>query len=303
MKRKSSLPIDVIEHDGFHYATLDFVDASSEVPIAMSQLQVGFTQRAYLKVPEEWEIAPEDAGVVDVLTRYAWGGANCIIFANGEAFHTGLRGGLRGTRKGSGMLASACPASGKEHKPTKAAGDARIMIRTRAVRIIDAAEAHSEAIVGNLWKKRRFTDFTIVCQGQEVPCHRAVLAAGSPVFEAALTGSMREASEGRLEIKGAEPGVAEGMLSFLYTGRLQEGGREPAHLASLLELGDRYDVRSLVLACAEPLLDGITPGTVVAVTRALRRIKENPEAEKMWAELQKRLREDEALLATISEAV
>lgn len=173
--------------------------------------------------------------------------------------------------------------------------DARILIRTHVES--HPTEKHSEMIVDRLWKKRRLTDFAVVCAGREIPCHRAVIAEASPVFEAALTGSMREVSEGRFEIQGAEPNVVEGMLFFLYKGELEKNKADATYLVKLLTLADLFGVKALVLACARPLMGSLCPANVVTVTRALRQLKVNDEP--LWAELQTRLQEDKALLDAV----
>ena len=154
-------------------------------------------------------------------------------------------------------------------------------------------QTHSEMIVDRLRKKRRLTDFAVVCAGREIPCHRAVIAEASPVFEAALTGSMREVSEGRFEIQGAEPNVVEGMLFFLYKGELEKNKADATYLVKLLTLADLFGVKALVLACARPLMGSLCPANVVTVTRALRQLGNG---EPLWAELRTRLQEDKALL-------
>jgi len=50
-----------------------------------------------------------------------------------------------------------------------------------------------------LWSSRAFTDFTIKCPDRALQCHRAMLAAGSPVFESMLTSGMTESSTREVE--------------------------------------------------------------------------------------------------------
>ena len=63
------------------------------------------------------------------------------------------------------------------------------------------------------------TDFVIVSKtGKEVPCHKFVLAAMSPVFDAMF--DMKdsiEVSNGRIEIPDASEKALKAMVEFIYT--------------------------------------------------------------------------------------
>ena len=51
------------------------------------------------------------------------------------------------------------------------------------------------------------TDFTIVSQGKQFPCHRIVLAASSSFFEAMITTNMTEAKENHTKLETIRPEV------------------------------------------------------------------------------------------------
>merc|ERR1712050_189042 len=120
---------------------------------------------------------------------------------------------------------------------------------------------------------------TLVCTGQEIPCHRAVLAEASPVFDSALSADMRESSEKRLEIEDAEPVTVQNMITFFYTGKLDN---KITDRASLLSLADRYGVDELVKACSVVLLENLCSDNVVTVTRALKGLKDESGVRPLW---------------------
>ena len=66
--------------------------------------------------------------------------------------------------------------------------------------------------------KHTKTDFVIVSQtGKEIPCHKFVLAAMSPVFDAMFEmKDSKEVLEGRIEIKDASDKALEEMVQFMY---------------------------------------------------------------------------------------
>ena len=65
----------------------------------------------------------------------------------------------------------------------------------------DGAVVRKEYCVGkNLYEKMQKSDFTIVFNGVEVACHKNVLAAASPVFEAMVENEHKEGIEGKPNI-------------------------------------------------------------------------------------------------------
>ena len=112
--------------------------------------------------------------------------------------------------------------------------------------------SYCEELCENLFEKMQGSDFTIVFNGVNVPCHKHVLAAASPVFEAMVENQHLEAIESKAKIELTEE-VGRAFVKFIYTGDLEEGILKE-HTVAFLELGDKYDVKVLKdLAEAEML--------------------------------------------------
>lgn len=287
MKRPGSVSDDVLEHKGYHYRVLDLANAGCTIP-------------------QGWEFAPAEEELINALTshfsvRMSQSRRECIVLGDCNAY------GLRPAHKGLMIAKEAV----EQHirfvlvrdRPKPAAAGAQIVVRKQVSKHL-AMDTPDNLITSQMWKKRRFTDFVIMCADREVPCHRAVLAEASPVFEAALTGNMCEASQGRFEIKDAEPDVVERMVYYMYNRTINMGAEDPAVLSAvfltqLMSIGDRYGMRGLVQAAAGPVMDKLSPDNVTVVARTLRSIKEHPEGKLMWAELQERLRKEQALLEAV----
>ncbi|KAM9316462.1 kelch-like protein 30 [Gastrophryne carolinensis] len=95
------------------------------------------------------------------------------------------------------------------------------------VRNIDDLEfclpSHSDSILSGLQSLRfnpRLSDVTLVVQGREFPCHRAVLALCSQYFHAMFTGNFQESISAQVEIKEVDADLLETLINFSYTGRL-----------------------------------------------------------------------------------
>ena len=98
-------------------------------------------------------------------------------------------------------------------------------------------------VLENLYSKMAGTDFTLVFEGEEVPCHKIILAAASPVLEAMVENKDTETIESRANIKlSAEVGRA--FIRFIYSGELQEDLLKE-HALAFLAMGELYDLEQL----------------------------------------------------------
>ncbi|CAI9533289.1 unnamed protein product [Staurois parvus] len=95
------------------------------------------------------------------------------------------------------------------------------------VRNIDDLEfclpSHSDSILSGLQSLRfnpRLSDVTLMVQGREFPCHRAVLALCSQYFHAMFTGDFQECISAHVEIKEVDADLMETLINFCYTGHL-----------------------------------------------------------------------------------
>ena len=87
------------------------------------------------------------------------------------------------------------------------------------------------------------TDFTFLFDGKEVPCHKHVLAAASPVLEAMVENQHREAIENKAKIQISEE-VGRAFVQFIYTGKLEDQ-KLNEHPLAFLALSEKYDLQVL----------------------------------------------------------
>eukprot|EP00727_Mastigamoeba_balamuthi_P005907 m51a1_g1936 hypothetical protein (440) ;mRNA; f:919504-920906 len=95
--------------------------------------------------------------------------------------------------------------------------------------------------------------------------HRAVLAARSPVFRAALVGSgLAETRTGEVVVEGVDEGAFGVFLEMLYTGASAEDapGAAVDLYMHLMVLADRYDVRWLLELCEDRVTARLGPANV-----------------------------------------
>ena len=98
--------------------------------------------------------------------------------------------------------------------------------------------------------------FTLVFEGEEVPCHKEVLAAVSPVL-----GAMMEAIEGKANIQiSAEVGKA--LVGYIYDGEVAKELMN-VHASTFLSLGEMYNIQGLKDAAELELLSQLKKENMV----------------------------------------
>ena len=96
------------------------------------------------------------------------------------------------------------------------------------------------------------SDFTILCGDEVFPCHKAILALRSDVFERMFENkSAKENTKNEVEITDCEPEILRAFLQFLYTDQLTDASQDHASYNSvdLLLLADKYNVLGLKKKC------------------------------------------------------
>ena len=104
-------------------------------------------------------------------------------------------------------------------------------------------------------------DFTLVFDGQEVACHKHILAAASPVLRALTENQHREAIESKANMSISED-IGRAFVRYVYTGKLDETILKE-HAAPFLELGEMYDLEELKSTAERELLGQLNLKTMV----------------------------------------
>lgn len=288
--------------DGYRYATLDFAAPDGSSTGAQSD---------FLFLPQGWQIAPNEHRVREkVVNMFTWS-AQAVVLADGSTALTKCAGGMF---VASPLSLPPCrliigPGGERHYKPASDAQGGvfsppwRILIREKVVTITsvsEISEKYRQQLPISLWESKQFTDCVVVCDGEETPCHRAVLAAASPVFQTMLSSDMREGLQQRIVIEDHDPSVVKAMLGFAYQGRVAEG-YERVH--DLLRIADKYGMDQLVEVCAFLVSESVDCTNVVDTVRALRSAMGNEKVKDTWDALLERLQKDKELLQVALQSV
>ena len=84
--------------------------------------------------------------------------------------------------------------------------------------------------------------------GGSVSAHRAIVAAGSPVFHAMLYGNMKESNEKEIELPSVDTETFKILLSFLYAGKIEVDSES---CLSILEAAHYFNVTVLEKKCSD----------------------------------------------------
>eukprot|EP00092_Neocalanus_flemingeri_P089578 GFUD01113352.1.p1 GENE.GFUD01113352.1~~GFUD01113352.1.p1 ORF type:complete len:337 (-),score=83.23 GFUD01113352.1:172-1182(-) len=96
-----------------------------------------------------------------------------------------------------------------------------------------------------LFEEKILTDYNVVCNnGMSFPCHKAFLAARSPVVRAMIESEMKEAKEATVRLENFSAIVVENLVKYLYTGQVDEEVLKE-NAVNFLKLGDQYDIAEL----------------------------------------------------------
>ena len=85
----------------------------------------------------------------------------------------------------------------------------------------------------------KYADITLRCQGQTYHCHKAILAARSPVLDKMIASK----SQNKLEMRDMAAETLEAVLEFLYTGEVK---REVKDKVGLIEAAITFQLQELV---------------------------------------------------------
>eukprot|EP00927_Polykrikos_kofoidii_P007176 TRINITY_DN12926_c0_g1_i3.p1 TRINITY_DN12926_c0_g1~~TRINITY_DN12926_c0_g1_i3.p1 ORF type:complete len:413 (-),score=35.02 TRINITY_DN12926_c0_g1_i3:674-1912(-) len=119
--------------------------------------------------------------------------------------------------------------------------------------------SHNIAI---LLESRDHSDVTLTVGAEEICAHSLILAAHSPVFNAAFSHNMKEVNERNVVIEGLDLSAVRRMLAFMYNGKLDisESGVD---VCNLLQAAHRYQVTPLVDSCVLAMKSQITEQVAV----------------------------------------
>ena len=112
-----------------------------------------------------------------------------------------------------------------------------------------AVEVPSADGFGCILGDKEFSDVTFIAGDKEIPAHKALLAAKSPVFAAMFKSRMKEEQTNRIEIP-EKSSVFEELLRFIYAGKIE---KQEVYTEDLFVAADKYGIDQLASLCEKKL--------------------------------------------------
>ncbi|XP_014235421.2 uncharacterized protein LOC106658114 [Trichogramma pretiosum] len=117
----------------------------------------------------------------------------------------------------------------------------------------------------------KLSDVKLIVEEQEIPAHKIVLSAASPVFKAMFTHDMLENQSNTVEIADIPHTNLTEMLRYIYTGEIEI--KEAGSIIELLEVADKYQVDCLKTKCAKILGTDLSTENAIDILVAAHKYK------------------------------
>ncbi|KAL7298622.1 hypothetical protein TKK_0008390 [Trichogramma kaykai] len=117
----------------------------------------------------------------------------------------------------------------------------------------------------------KLSDVKLIVEEEEIPAHKIVLAAVSPVFRAMFTHDMLENEENFVKITDTTENIVTAMLRFIYTGKLDV--TETNKIIELLAVADKYQIDSLKIKCGKMLYSDLSSENAIDILVAAHKYK------------------------------
>jgi len=96
-----------------------------------------------------------------------------------------------------------------------------------------------------------FSDWTLVCQGKKVPCHRFVLAARSPIFSQLFASAQ---DQDWTEVSNLDLDTLRDLMEYIYTDSLNTDG----DVGKLFSAADEFGISGLKYKCSNILKEKLS---------------------------------------------
>ena len=120
----------------------------------------------------------------------------------------------------------------------------------------------------SLLKDPKHSDLVLVCEGEKIAAHKAILACRSPVLDRMLQTCMKEGQTGEIIIEDMAPGTLRMLLEFVYTGTVDD---ITEGLEEVLYAADKYEMISLVDVCVENMKESASPENILTFWKSAER--------------------------------
>ncbi|EAA04341.3 AGAP006870-PA [Anopheles gambiae str. PEST] len=123
---------------------------------------------------------------------------------------------------------------------------------------------HSDQVLvclGELCTSVDYSDVTFLVQNEQIPAHRAILAARSEYFRALLYDGLKESNQSKITLDVSSTAFKQ-LLRYIYTGSSELKDMEVDDILTLLGLVHQYGITAFVKAISDYLYGVLTVANV-----------------------------------------
>lgn len=140
-----------------------------------------------------------------------------------------------------------------------------LLLKNVTYRFIDTLNQLSDNFRQAL-EDEEFKDVKFIVNQKEIPAHKVVLAARSPVFKKMFITNMTEAQTNHVVITDISHDIFEEMLFFIYTGKTSE--KFSMFAIELLAAAHKYQIENLKKLCEAEISKNLTEENAGAVLKS-----------------------------------
>jgi len=126
--------------------------------------------------------------------------------------------------------------------------------------------------VGQSIRQNVVSDFIVELSDEsEIPTHRTILAAASPVFRSMLAHDLMENLDNRIKIEDFGHEVVRQFIDVLYKGELSDIDAKVYDLKQMFAIADKYKVDSLAKTCLAHLVNNLNKSNACFIFGSMKR--------------------------------
>jgi hypothetical protein len=114
--------------------------------------------------------------------------------------------------------------------------------------------------LSKLRQSEKLTDVTLKADGVLLPCHRVVLSAASPYFNAMFTSGFDESASPTVEMKSTDHATLQSIVDYVYSAEIDITLENVQNLA---QASNEFQFEELKKACGKFMLQHIDPGNCI----------------------------------------
>ncbi|KAK0091598.1 hypothetical protein PV326_002977 [Microctonus aethiopoides] len=149
--------------------------------------------------------------------------------------------------------------------------DIEVDIMKKVIDFMYTGVIHPESIPDGIYANLKnfltspdLSDMTIVIDEREIPVHKIILAAYSPVFLAMFKANMIESVNKQIIVRDIQVSMMKKVIDFMYMGIIHPVP-EICDLLSILQVADKYEIMALVTWCERKLVEKMKVENVLEI--------------------------------------